>query len=218
MIRAVGWLCILVLAIGAHWYDSDILRGACAFGALALLALTAPASLRVALAFIAIIAAGTVLLFGAGLFFDVLPALVAAFVAYLFGRTLLPGRRPLIARAIVSIDGPQWLDDASVVRYARRLTFIWAVYQTLLAMAALLSVLVQRGIFPALSGVTPGPRWFGGILPIAVALLFVIEFAVRPRLLPQAPRHGLISFARRLILAWPTLLDDGVVVRNVSTR
>src|SRR3984957_19061368 len=58
MTRAVGWLCILVLALAAHWYDSDILRGACACGALALLAVTAPASLRVALGFIAIVAVG----------------------------------------------------------------------------------------------------------------------------------------------------------------
>lgn len=218
MIRAVGWLCILVLAISAHWYDSDMLRGACAFGALALLASTAPASLRIALGFIAIFAAAVVYIFGSRLFFDILPALIAAFVAYLFGRTLLPGRRPLIARAIVSIDGPQWLDDASVVRYARRLTLVWTVYQALLASAALCAVFVQRGFFPALSDVMPSPRVFGAILPVAVAVLFVIEFAIRPLLLPQAPRHGLISFARRLILAWPTLLDDGVTAPKASIR
>ena len=34
----------------------------------------------------------------------------------------------------------------------------------------------------------PGPRLFGAILPVAVALLFVMEFAMRPSLLPQAPR------------------------------
>jgi uncharacterized membrane protein len=218
MIRAVGWLCILVLALAAHWYDSDILRGACACGALALLAVTAPTSLRVALGFIAIVAVGIVFIFGSRLFFDTLPALIAAFVAYLFGRTLLPGRRPLIARAIVSIDGPQWLDDPSVVRYARRLTLIWTVYQTLLAIAALFAVLTQRGFFPALSDIVPAPRLFDAILPVAVALLFLIEFAMRRFLLPQAPRHSLISFARRLVLAWPTLLDDGVVVPKVSSR
>jgi uncharacterized membrane protein len=218
MIRAVGWLCILVLAISAHWYDSDILRGACAFGALALLAITAPASLRIALGFIAILAGAIVFVFGSRLFFDVLPALIATFVAYLFGRTLLPGRRPLIARAIVSIDGPHWLDDSSVVRYARRLTLVWTVYQALLAIVALCAVFTQRGFFPALSDLMPSPRMFGVILPVAVALLFVIEFAMRPLLLPQAPRHSLISFARRLILAWPTLLDDGIISPKASIR
>ncbi len=218
MIRAVGWLCVLVLAVGAHWYDSDILRGACAFGALALLAITAPSSLRISLGVVAMVALLIVLVFGSSAFFDVLPALVAAFVAYLFGRTLLPGHRPLIARAIVSIDGPQWLDDPGVVHYARRLTWVWTIYQILLAIIALCAVLMQRGFFPALSGTMPGPRIFGAILPVAVALLFVIEFALRPLLLPQAPRHRLISFARRLILAWPTLLDDGVDTSQAKSQ
>jgi uncharacterized membrane protein len=210
MIRAVGWLCVVVLAVGAHWYDSDILRGACAAAALALLAITAPPPLRVSLGVVAIAAIAIVLMFGSSVFFDVLPALIAAFVGYLFGRTLMPGHRPLIARAIVSIDGPEWLDDPSVLRYARRLTWLWTIYQTLLAIAALAAVLAARGFFPALSGMIPGPRLFGAILPVAVALLFVVEFALRPLLIPQAPRHGLISFARRLILAWPELLDDSI--------
>jgi uncharacterized membrane protein len=218
MIRAVGWLCIVVLAVGAHWYDSNILRGACAGSALALLASTAPPALRISLGVVAVVAIVIVLMFGSSVFFDVLPALIAAFVAYLFGRTLLPGHRPLIARAIVSIDGPQWLDDRRVARYARRLTWIWTIYQTLLAIAALCAALIARGIFPALSGSMPGPRLFGAILPVAVALLFVIEFAIRPSLLPQVPRHRLISFARRLILAWPTLLDDGVDTSQVKSQ
>ena len=218
MIRAVGWLCVVLLAVGAHWYDSDMLRGSCAAAALALLALTAPASLRVSLGVVAIVAMAIVLVFGSSAFFDVLPALIAAFVAYLFGRTLLPGRRPLIARAIVSVDGPQWLDDPGVVLYARRLTWIWTLYQTLLAIAALCAALTARGFFPALSEMMPGPRLFGAILPVAVAMLFVIEFALRPWLLPQAPRHRLISFARRLILAWPTLLDDGVETSQLPNR
>ncbi len=54
----------------------------------------------------------------------------------------------------------------------------------------------------------PGPRVFGLVLPVAVAALFIVEFMLRPRWLPDVPRHGLLSFARRLILAWPTLLDD----------
>jgi hypothetical protein len=218
MIRAVGWLCVAVLAVGAHWYDSDALRGACAAAVLGLLAITAPASLRVSLVAVGVVAVAIVVVFGSSVFFDALPALIAAFVAYLFGRTLLPGHRPLIARAIVSIDGPEWLDDPAVAGYARRLTWIWTIYQTFLAIAALAAVLVQRGFFPALAGTMPGPRVFGAVLPLAVALLFVIEFAMRPRLLPQAPRHRLISFARRLILAWPTLLDDGVVTARTPIR
>ena len=37
------------------------------------------------------------------------PALIAALIGWMFARTLLRGRRPLIARAIVAMDGPQML-------------------------------------------------------------------------------------------------------------
>ena len=200
MARAVGWLCVVALGIAAHVYDSDLLRGACALSVLVLLALTAPSTLRPALLVVAVSAAAVFAAFGAGVVFDVLPALIAAFVAYLFARTLLPARTPLIARAIVAIDGAQWLDDARVRRYARRLTWTWAIYQALLALVAALAAMHVAGF--------PNPRVFGALLPLAVAVLFIVEFSARPILLPNVPRHGLISFARRLILAWPDLLDD----------
>ena len=126
--------------------------------------------------------------------------MIAAFVAFVFARTLLPNRTPLIARAIAAIDGPQWLAQARVARYARGLTAIWAIYQALLTALALLALLRV--------GPLPGPRTFDIILPVAVVVLFVGEFLLRPMLLPDVPRHSLLSFARRLILAWPQLLDD----------
>jgi hypothetical protein len=198
--RLTGWLCVAVLAIGAHIYDNDWLRGATAFAAIGLIAVFAPASLRIVLAVLAAIAATILIAFGANTLFDTLPALIAAFVAFLFARTLLPHRTPLIARAIVAIDGPEWLARPHVAHYARRLTITWAVYQTLLA------ALAVAAMFPI--AWLPGPRVFGLILPVAVAALFIAEFTMRPVLLPDVPRHSLLSFARRLILAWPTLLDD----------
>jgi uncharacterized membrane protein len=200
MIRAVGWLCVVALGISAHVFDNDGLRGACALSVFALLALTAPASLRTLIVVLGLSAVAILVAFGSSALFDALPALIAAFVAYLFARTLLPGRAPLIARAIVSIDGAHWLDEANVRRYARRLTWIWAVYQTLLALVATLAAMHVAGV--------PNPRVFGALLPLAVAALFIVEFFARPFLLPNVPRHRLISFARRLILAWPQLLDD----------
>ena len=215
MIRAVGWLCVVALAIGAHWYDNNILRGACAMCALGLLAITAPSSLRPSLIAIALCAAAILIIFDANTLFDALPALIAAFVGYLFARTLLPHRTPLIARAIVSVDGPEWLDDPAVVTYARKLTLTWAIYQTLLAVIAVAAVFHQRGFLASWSWL-PSPRVFGAILPIAVAVLFVAEFFARPFLLPQAPRRSLLSFAHRLILAWPSLLDDRIATPKPS--
>jgi uncharacterized membrane protein len=200
MLRLTGWLCVAVLAIGAHIYDNDWLRGANAFAAIGLIAVFAPASLRIALGVLAVIAAVVLVAFGANTLLDALPALIAAFVAYLFARTLMPRRTPLIARAIVAIDGPDWLAKPHVARYARSLTATWAVYQTLLAALALMAMLHVAWL--------PGPRVFGAILPAAVAVLFIVEFMLRSLWLPDVPRHSLLSFARRLILAWPTLLDD----------
>ena len=200
MMRLTGWLCVAVLAIGAHVYDNDWLRGATAFAAIGLIAVFAPASLRIALGVLAAIAASVLIAFGANTLFDALPALIAAFVAFLFARTLLPNRTPLIARAIVAIDGAEWLAMPHVAHYARSLTIIWAVYQTLLAALAVAAMFHVAWL--------PGPRVFGLILPVAVAALFIVEFMLRSRWLPDVPRHSLLSFARRLILAWPTLLDD----------
>ena len=200
MLRLTGWLCVAVLAIGAHLYDNDGLRGATAFAAIGLIALFAPASLRIALGVLAMIAAGVLAAFGTSTLFDALPALICAFVAFLFARTLLPNRTPLIAKAIVVIDGPEWLAKPHVARYARSLTITWAVYQTLLAALAFAAMFHVAWL--------PGPRAFGFILPAAVAALFIAEFLSRSLWLPDVPRHRLLSFARRLILAWPNLLDD----------
>ena len=150
---------------------------------------------------LAAIAAGVLVAFGTNPLLDALPALIAAFVAFLFARTLLPKRTPLIARAIVAIDGPEWLAKPHVARYARSLTAMWAIYQTLLAALALCGDVARR----VAAGTARVRR---SILPVAVAALFIVEFMMRPLWLPDVPRHSLLSFARRLILAWPNLLDD----------
>jgi uncharacterized membrane protein len=126
----------------------------------------------------------------------------------MFARTLLRDRRPMIARAVAAMDDPQLLDDPAVARYARRLTLVWALYQATLAAIALILALCawyapQR--WPAL----PGPRLFGVVwLPLCVAALILAEFALRPRLLPQAPPRSLYSFVRGLVRAWPALLAE----------
>ena len=136
---------------------------------------------------------------------DAVPALIAALVGALFASTLRRGHRPLIARAIAAIDGASLLDDPRVARYARTLTAIWAVYQ--FALAALAVALMWRA--------APLPGWVTALwLPAAVAALFLGEFALRPRLLPQAPRHGLFGFVGKLIRAWPSLLSDAAPGRG----
>ena len=141
---------------------------------------------------------------------DALPALIAAAIGWLFARTLARGRSPLIARAIAAIDGPQWLNDSTIAAYARRLTAVWAAWQFALAACAALVALHAHGFF-ANAAWLPLPRAFGWIvLPLAVAVLFLGEFLLRPRLLPQAPRRGLFAFLAALIRHWPALLTERV--------
>jgi uncharacterized membrane protein len=202
--RLAGWLLVLTLALLAHLLDSNVLRVACAFAVLALIAANAPRTLLVPLAVAAGTALAALLLGGSTKLLDCLPALISAFVAWLFARTLLGTRRPLIARAIAALDGEAQLQDAAVVRYARRLTAIWAIYQAMLATMAL--ALAWPAALPTWA---PGPRLFGAvILPLAIAALLLGEFALRPRLLPQAPRYRLGPFVIALIRAWPALLAD----------
>jgi hypothetical protein len=210
MAYASAWLGIVALAALAHWYESDPLRGACALAVLVVLGWRVPRVLRTA--FVVLAGAG-VLVFvvagGAGLL-DALPALIAAFVAWLFARTLRRGRTPLIARAIAAIDGPEQLADAAVARYARGLSACWAWYQFTLAVFGAALALHAHGWFVWLPPGVPTARAFGALwLPLAVAVLFLGEFALRPRLLRQAPRHSLPAFVRALVRAWPQLLDEG---------
>lgn len=208
MTRVMGWLGIFALAVCAHYFDSTLLRAACVPALLILIATSAPAPMRIALVLLAVLTALPIGFgYGAALL-DATPALIAALVGWMFARTLLRGRRPLIARAVVAMDGAQMLDDPAVARYTRRLTLTWALYQGALALLALL--LALRGWYwPERWPALPGPRLFGVVLlPLAVAVLILGEFALRRRLLPQAPPRSLYTFARDLVRAWPALLAE----------
>jgi predicted LPLAT superfamily acyltransferase/uncharacterized membrane protein len=148
---------------------------------------------------------------------DTLPALIAALVGTAFARTLARGHTPLIARAIAAIDGADLLADAAVARYARRLTWLWAVYQFALAGIAALLALHAHGWLVLPLGA--GPGWLGFVwLPAAVALLLLGEFALRPWLLPHAPRHNLFGFVVNLVRCWPQLLRDAPAPSHWSAR
>jgi uncharacterized membrane protein len=209
MWRALGWLGVAALALAARWFDSPACRAACAFVVLVLIGASAPRALRWATGLAVLVA--LILLVGGGvdILLSALPALISGLIAWIFARSLLPGRRALIAKAIASLDGAAQLDDPAVARYAYRLTWVWALYQSALAILAALLALQSVRQIAWLPSWMPGPSLFGTIvLPAAVLTLFLGEFALRRWLLPQAPRHGLFVFARDLIRAWPRLIGD----------
>ena len=208
MLRVLTWLGIAALALCARWFDSDLCRIACAFGVLALVGVGAPRALRLPLALTALIALALVVFGSAGRLLDALPALIAALIAWIFARSLRIGRSPLIGRAIAALDGPAQLNDPAIARYARRLTWVWAIYQAVLAGIATLLVIHAAGWLDWLPVFLPSPRAFGAVLPLAVAILFLGEFILRRWLLPQAPKHRLFAFVRDLVRVWPRLLGD----------
>ena len=208
MSRVLGWLGIVTLALCAHWLDSALLRAACVPALLFVIASAAPAPMRAPLLALAALTALPIGFGHGDALLDATPALIAALVGWMFARTLLRERRPLIARAVVAMDGPDLLQDPAVARYTRRLTLTWALYQGALALVALLLAL-RAWYWPERWPLLPGPRLFGIVLlPLAVVLLILAEFALRPRLLPQAPVRSLYAFVRDLVRAWPALLAE----------
>ena len=208
MSRVIGWLGIVALAVCAHRYDSALLRALCVPAILIVIASGAPAPMRTPLLAAAALTALPIATGHGEALLDMTPALVAALVGWMFARTLLRGRRPLIARAVAAMDGPQLLQDPAVAGYTRRLTLIWASYQAALALIAL-GLALYAWYAPPHWPALPGPRLFGVVLlPLAVAALILAEFALRPRLLPQAPPRSLYAFVRDLVRAWPALLAE----------
>ncbi len=148
------------------------------------------------------------------------PVLIDAFVAWLFGHTLVHGREPLIASIIRIVDGEAMLQDSAVCDYARRLTLLWTLLMSGLALAALtLALLLQPDGLLALFGIT-APwtvsaaqwSWFANVINyLLVGAFFALELFWRRIALPQAPRRSLREFGLRIAMLWPQLLRGDAV-------
>lgn len=97
----------------------------------------------------------------------VLSLSMLAWLAFFFGRTLLPGRTPLITR-IALVSDPDL--PLALQRYARRLTAVWCAYFVLAALLAL--------AFASSGG------WLGLLVGAGSIVLFVGEHRLRPHLFP----------------------------------
>lgn len=97
------------------------------------------------------------------------PVLINLGIAWLFGRTLLPGREPLISTFARFEQGGTL--PADLGPYTRRLTLIWAVFTASMALVSVM--LAALGWLVAWS-------WFTGVINYAlVVLLFVGEWRYR---------------------------------------
>ncbi|TLY53303.1 MAG: hypothetical protein E6K53_01395 [Gammaproteobacteria bacterium] len=216
--RVLVWLLVVALALAGRLRRDEWLALA-AFGlAIVLLLWQAPRALRFGVIALACATVGLLIACGAALAVAAAPALFCALVAWTFARSLRAHRRPLIARAMAIVDGEAVSAQPAMTAYARGLTLLWAVWLGLWALvAALLVALEYIGVAPAFTWL-PSARLFALALPLGVALLFVLEFALRRWLLPSAPYVRFTDFLLRVAHAWPRLLDDEVAPVNPPTR
>jgi uncharacterized membrane protein len=106
-------------------------------------------------------------------------------LAFVFGRTLVGSREPLCTRFARLLHGALPPEE---VRYSRQVTVAWTVFFA--ALFAISCALYLGGFIAAWA-------MFASILtPILVAAMFVIEYAIRRRALPQSQRTGVLGAVR----------------------
>jgi uncharacterized membrane protein len=126
------------------------------------------------------------------------PIVVPAFLAYVFGNTLLPGRTPLIAQLIRLLQTPGDEPERAVWSYARRLTAAWT--------ALFVALVVFNLALAALAGPQVWSLFTNLIEYLIVAAFFAIEYAYRRQRFPRQPYRNMFDFVRRLLAAMPRLM------------
>lgn len=134
---------------------------------------------------------------------DFLPVAINLALAVLFGHTLFAGRRPLIERAIVAIEGEEHLRLPRVAAYARKLTYAWTLL--FLVQALSLALLIGSGASQHSNVAALWLHLGGYILP---AVFMVAEYAFRRRYLSHVAQPPLWRFLQQLARNWHRLLHD----------
>jgi uncharacterized membrane protein len=102
-----------------------------------------------------------------------------------FGRSLRGGRVALCTQLADKMHGPLTPQE---VRYTRRVTAAWALFFILITAATVgLFLFAPLRIWSLFANFC--------VLPL-IGLMFVAEYAVRRRVLPQAPRRGILAAVR----------------------
>lgn len=140
------------------------------------------------------------------------PVLLNAFLAWLFGHTLLRGRQPLVERLVIVVDGREPPLPGDVRAYARTLTLAWALLFVAMGSTSLvLAMLVAPEGLLAVAGIAPPlaierATWslFANLLNyVFVGAFFLAEFHWRRRRFPEQPHASFLAFMRRLAALGP---------------
>ncbi len=146
------------------------------------------------------------------------PVVFISLVSWLFGRTLVKGRVPLITRIVEALyaqaSTPMTPD---LYRYTRQLTFAWALLLALLAVINLLLALcaVPDGVLAQLGHVPPvsvtNAQWslFANVLNYGiVGGFFVVEYLLRKRRFPHRPYRNALEFAQQMARLGPHFWNE----------
>ena len=143
------------------------------------------------------------------------PVFIPAAIGFAFGRTLRPGCTPLIERVVRGFHAPE-APEAAVIRYARHVTWAWAL---LLACVALINALLIANLAPGglldLAGFPPPwpvPRvafaWFANTgTYLLIGGMFVLEFAVRVWRFPNDRFRNPLRFIREARTRMPNIVE-----------
>ncbi len=146
------------------------------------------------------------------------PVVFTAWVAWFFGRSLLPGRQPLIGRIVEGLyaQAGHVLTTAQR-RYTRRLTGAWALLLAAMTGLNLLfalcavpgGVLAQLGSTPPLAIPDARASLFANLLGYGViGGFFLGEYALRSRWFPVRPYRNFVDFVRQLARLGPGFWRD----------
>jgi uncharacterized membrane protein len=116
------------------------------------------------------------------------PVLINVALLVLFGRTLLPGATPIVARVAALWRGTL---DETVARYTRRVTEAWTIFFAIMAVESI-----------ALALFAPLYVWslFTNCLNyLLVLLFFIVEYQLRFYFLPDHEHLSFRAFCRLLI-------------------
>jgi uncharacterized membrane protein len=125
------------------------------------------------------------------------PIVVYLATAYVFGRTLRPGRTPLIERLARALDYTEGM-PAEIVAYTRRLTWAWTIIPAAMALGSLLlAEFASRAAWSLFSNVL---GYF------ALMALFFAEYPYRRWRYPDTPHTNPVAVAVRLARRAPEFL------------
>ena len=147
---------------------------------------------------------------------DLVPLAINLGLALLFGVSLLGTRTPLIARAIIAIEGRERLLMPRVAPYARMLTLVWTLLfalQTVLFAWLMFVSLPHSPIDSRAHAWTLTYLRVGGLL--LPALFMVVEYLFRRWYLRHLAHVPPRQFLQALAQNWPQVLrDSGVPVER----